>query len=119
MYIILLRLKLLYCFQTVHPILQKSSEVSSNSKTWSFGWFSQRSKATSWLTRETSTPEKWKQFYSLLVLLQPQILFNHGTEDSYKSDLRLKPLFFFLSFFLVILQKHVMLLLNQKDFKFR
>lgn len=62
MCIILLRVKILYSFQTVHLILQKSLEVISNSKTWSFGWFSQGSKATSWLTRKTSTPEKWKQF---------------------------------------------------------
>lgn len=58
LYIILLRLKVLYSFQTVHFILQKSLEIISNSKTWSFGWFSQGSKATSWLTRKTSTPEK-------------------------------------------------------------
>lgn len=95
MYIILLRLKILYSFQTVHLMLQKSLEVISNSKAWSFGWFSQRSKATSWLTRKPSTPEKWKQFYPLLVLIKTQILFNHWIEDSQKSALRLKPLVFF------------------------
>lgn len=35
---------------------------------------------------------------SLLILIKTQILFNHWIGDSQKSDLRLKPLFFVLSF---------------------
>lgn len=96
MCIISLRLKLLYYFRTVHLILHKASEVSSDSKTWSFGWFGQRGEASSRLAGKPPAPGTEKLFYSLLVSLDPQTPISHQTGDRYESDAPQDQLFSFL-----------------------